>query len=717
MGMALKGTVDRYISQPKNDGFAVVAIKTPDGKSIRICGRGMGDLVSGQNVEVEGQWTTHPRWGKQFRANNIMAMVPEAGLGLRRWLVQVGIPGVGEVTASKLVAMFGSETISRIAGGDPMARELLGKRFEEAQKLMLERKAEEAFGPLLAEYDIGPELRRKIFEKYGLQTAKTIEENPYKLIADVEGIAFSTADRIAKATGVEQLSRTRLVAAAIDSLRSAANDGHTAVANDKLGEMIKSRTGVGGDLIEELLEDIDHRSVTATVIMDEHNVCHHGWALVHLDRCEEEIAERVLEKLDIPSLLTVKMAQQYVARAQFFLNVQLNEEQEQGAIMALSNSFCILTGGPGTGKTTTLRVITEAWRLAAADGWVPKEIKLGAPTGKASQRMKEATSIEAMTIHRLLEVDGENGGFKRDQFDPLEAGFIAVDEASMKDTMLAAAFARAWGTANVLFIGDPDQLASVGPGRVLGDMIDSGVIPVTHLVQVRRQAEGSAIAEGAKAIREGRIPEMHADSELIFIEAEDPDDVADYVSQFHAIFAAEKEDVQVLTPGHQGKAGTINLNSRLQEEAGHAGEGVRIASGMDAYVNDKVIQIENDNDASVFNGDAGRVTSISQKEAVINLGGREIRANAEALKKIALAYALSVHKSQGSEYGIVIMPITKQHWTLLRRTLVYTGLTRAKQMCIIIGSMKALQIAIDNDDVKSRVTTLRQRLIAGASSQ
>lgn len=498
-GNAIKAVVERYISQPGEGGFAVLSVRLPGGAKTRICGRGLAGLAAGQTIEVTGAWTTHQRWGKQFRANDVRVVAISGEEGVSRWLAEAGLPGVDEAEADRLVGILGKDAPARIVTGDEAARTALGDRFDSVRAVLSERHAEMAIGPRLAANDIGPELRARIFRTYGLQSADRIARDPYALVDDVEGMTFAVVDRLAQATGMALLSRARLTAAAVDALRTAANDGHTAVDNATMAKMVSARTGVEGDLVTALLADLDHRDAVATTILARSGEVLDGWALSEMDAAENLIAGNVLDKLEQPSLITVADARRYVAAAEKSLGVTLNEEQRAGAVMALSESFCVLTGGPGTGKTTTLKCITTAWTMASEEGWVRGDIKLGAPTGKAAMRMKESTGIDSTTVHRLLEVDPETRGFIRNEADPIDAGFIAIDESSMKDVPLAAALTRAWGDANVLLIGDPDQLASVGPGRVLGDLIDSGVVPVTHLIQVRRQAEGSAIADGGKS--------------------------------------------------------------------------------------------------------------------------------------------------------------------------------------------------------------------------
>lgn len=708
---AIQGTVERYLSGPSADGFAILSLRTPTGKLV-VKGRNViNGYGPGETVEITGTYKDHPKFGKQMEAVNSRAIIPSGTAGLEKWLVQTGIPGVGEATARKLIALYGTNVIDRIASRDQQAKEILGERYEAAVAKMIEHRAEEVMGPLLAEHDIGPTLRKKIFQHYGLSTAATINADPYRLIMDIEGIAFATADKIAGATGIAKLSRTRLIAAAIDVLRKGADDGHTVMDNQTLARGIIYRAQVPADVVIELLEDLDHHLVVAaTVETDKGNF--DGWALRKLDRAEGLVADAIMDKLQAPTRISRQKAEDYVRRAEEIVGKTLNVEQRAAAITAISTSISIVTGGPGTGKTTVLEVICKAIKLAAAEGVIGGRIKLGSPTGKASQRMNESTGMEASTMHRLMEVDPKDGGFIKGEDNPIDADFIAIDETSMTDIPLAASFVKAWGDAIVLFIGDPDQLLSVGAGRFLGDLIDSGVVPVSRLTQIRRQKEGSAIALGAASIRAGKMPQMGED--LLFIEQDDNEDMQATIRRLHKAFVEDGMSVQVLTPGHQSEVGTIALNAILQKDAGRTGQELTLAGGSKANVGDKVLQVENDHDLEVYNGDSGIIDAAAVNDgkirAAVTFGKRSIMMDSTALTKLALAYALSVHKSQGSEYEVVIIPVTASHWSLLRRSLIYTGMTRARQICIFVGQRRALRQAISVDDSKMRMTTLAKRL-------
>ena len=730
---ALKGTVDRRVFADDKTGFAILTIRLGTGSDrkglVTVKGGSLASFRPGQGIAATGRWVKDAKYGEQFMAVAANEILPTDNAGMAKWLDDVGVPGIGPVTARKIAEAFGADTIKHIAEGHPDAKALLGRKFDGAQKAMVERHAEASFGPLLAGYDIGKKTRDKIFALYGMDTAKIIHADPYRLIRDVDGIAFATADQIAHAAGTASLDRSRIQAAAIDSLRHATDRGDTAVLHGDLARMIRERAGVDGPIVDAVVADIDDDAAIATMV-EVDGETQHAWALASIDAAEQRFAEAVMDKIDQRGLLNRVQAERFVALAVERINaskkkadrITLNERQHEAAVMALVSGLSILTGGPGTGKTFVLNVITKAWKLAARSNLVPSGISLAAPTGKASQRMKEATGIAAKTLHRLLEAGGE--GFKRDRTNPLDHAFVAIDETSMKDIELANAFARAWGRCPVLLIGDPDQLASVGPGRVLGDLIDSGVVPVTKLTEIRRQAKGSAIAEGAQAIREGRMPVMTTgESDLVFFEMDDDKDdeersatteAAETAIMLHAAYVKAGMDVQLLTPGHNADTGTKAMNRALQEAAGLQGAAVRIKDGLEARTGDRVIQLENDKDLEVFNGDTGVVTDITSGIATIRFGDRDVKMDEKALANVGLSYALTVHKAQGSEYDVVIIPVTTSHYSLLRRTLFYTGLTRAKTKCIIIGTKRALEIAIRNDDGRNRTTTLAWRLRAMA---
>ena len=691
------------------DDFHILGIENDKGHRITIKG---GDALQGLEVGEQarfvGKIMADKKYGQQMQVADVHRVVPQTADGLIRWLDQVGIKGVGLATARKLVAFYGSRTVEAVMAREEGAVRLLGSKIDTAIERLAEVKAEEKFGPLLAQHEIGPALRRKIYKLYGMQTEEVVTKDPYRVIAEVPGVAFTTADKIAKATGLTNYSESRVRAAIVDTLRTAAQNGHTALTLAEVATQVFERTKIESRTVFAIASTLEQKGVE-TVELDGKPAL----ALAYLARAERTIAERILAKLDEEPGVDYPIAQQCVLQAEQELGVELNAEQRQGAIQALICPLSIITGGPGTGKTTTLKVIVRAWKLLARvspafAGRAP--IMLASPTGKASKRMTEVTGIQAKTFHRLLEID-RDGRFKRNSKNPLERGLLACDEVSMSDVQIFSSLAQAWGKSNILLVGDMDQLESVGAGRVFADIIESEEVPVARLIEVRRQAKGSAIALGASAVREGKAPvtTSFGGSDLVFIEENDAEKIAARVA---ALSKQIKDDVQVLCPGHKDEIGTIAMNRRLQAVAGTSGAEIRISRGQVAYKGDKVIQTDNDYDRNVYNGDTGIITDIvgSGAHASVQMGDDSVLYEDDNYDQLELAYALSVHKSQGSEYDTVIIPLHQAHWALLKRTILYTAMTRAKKQCIIIGSRRAFARALANDEGSKRRTMLRYLL-------
>lgn len=710
--VTIEGRIERFLSGPTADGFAILKLKQPNGQFITVKGRSIfGGYVNGDQIKVEGRKVRHPKFGDQLDATDAQpaGKVDEVA-GMMRWIAQAGIQGVGEATAAKLCAKAGTRTIDAIIAREPDMVAILKNKMEAVREALMPRYGEAKFGSILAAHDIGRTTRIKIYEEFGERTLRVLHENPYELIHAVDGIAFATADQIARKAGVANDSADRLIAAAHDSLRRRENNGDSWASIDQLIIDAVAATGVRREMVEQAITDAECPNVVAMYGYDENTRSYvPGWAIARLNVRENELAEMILNKASDLSAMGEEEAADLVRQASAKLKITLNGEQHDAAIMALIEPFAVITGYPGTGKTTVLDVIVTALKM-----WRRKiDIELTSPTGKAAQRMREKTRHPARTIHRMLGANGRR--FLKTAENPLNADYIAIDEATMLDIDLAHATMAACGHARILLLGDVDQLPSVGAGRVFGDIIDSGTVPVVRLTEIRRQGKGSGIALGAAAVRRGELPEWTDD--LKFIEINDNAKAAEEAERRHNARAKEDADVQVLTPGHQSDVGTISLNRRLSESSGLTGPEVRIAGGAPARVGSKVMQRENNDSLDVYNGDVGRISGLSRvgEKQGINVaiaGGetRKVAYSSSEMGELELAYAVTVHKSQGSEYDEVIITLSSSHWMLLTRTLLNTAMTRAAKTCTIIGSKRALMRAIQNNDAAHRRTQLCQTL-------
>jgi len=698
------GKVERYISGPTSDGFAILSMRLTDGTKMSIKGRGV--LVGfgvGDKLEVKGRLTNHPRFGSQVQAFD--ARVVSAPLdstdALAKWIAEAGIEGIGKVRAAVIADKLGENAVERIVRGDPLAKELLAKRYDAVRAALISRYGEAKFGPKLTELGIGRQTRVKIYETFGTETGKVIEKDPYRLIMEIEGIAFRTADLIAAKAGMNKESDRRIMAAARDVLRQAEDEGHSWMPTTDVVQQTSALTDLPASLIAR---SFDQGACGGATIVEVNG--QKGWALQKLAWKESDVARAILAKLACEKLATREEAEELVDRKQREVGIELNELQREAAIMAVVEPLCVITGGPGRGKTTVLDIIVRCWKELG------RKIELGSPTGKAAQRMREKTGVRAQTMHRML--GSSDGRFTHNDENPIEADAIGIDETSMMDIYLAGGFSRAWGEAQVLFIGDSRQIASVGPGRVFGDLVAAANVPTVELTENRRQTEGSAIAAGADAICAGRMPEWGHD--LIFIEKRENEDIAKEVERIFLKETSQGNKVQILTPGHASEAGTSALNERLAIESTENDPVVRLAGGAPAHVGDEVIQLENCDGRDVFNGDVGKIVAIRGKgkdqvatvEIETPAGPRRLDYTSGQMSELALAWALTVHKAQGSEYDVVVMPMTTSHWKLLRRTLLNTGITRAKLRCYVVGQKRAIRQAISFDDGNLRNTRLKE---------
>lgn len=722
----MRVTVLSFLFGPADDGYRMISAHDQKGERVVLGGKVMpADMEEGDEIVVEGKWRRGDR-GDVLMVNSARKTLPQTEKGMATWLAKAKIPGIGKVRAEKLVAQFGLDTLARIVERHEDAIAIAGRKTIDTAAPALEHRMREAeIGTMLSGYGIGGAVQNKIMEKYGVGTQAMLSERPYQLITDIKGIAFSTADKIARSAGISKDSPERIKAAIIEALRIASMDGHTAMYHQTLLSTVEDMIYVDQDLIEDQIDHMAEKAIKQNSIRGNRT-----WALVRLDDAEERVARNVALKLKQPSIFTREEATAAVDAAIAESSGTLNEKQRSAAIAGICEPISILTGGPGTGKTHTLRVVIMAWRSLCRAKRISSPLQIAAPTGKAAKRASEVTGVEGKTIHRLLEFEPESNSFLRNRSNPLDAGHLAIDESSMPDILITRDLTEAWGDSNVLMVGDVEQIPSVGPGCVLRDLMQSGVVPTTRLTDIYRQSEGSQVALGADAIRNGRMPEMSRPGagELVFIDIDDPRQVAEriremYVDKMPRYLASKDMDpgsIQILSPGKQGDVGTLNLN-RIVQETIHGpdpkGPSVHLSDKMMGMVGDRVIQLENDYDLNIFNGDTGKIIEIETDsegkvtDTHVDFGDKIVGFSGSALGNLTLAYALTIHKSQGSEFQVVIIPMTGTHYTLNKRPLIYTGMTRAKKICVFVGQRRALRTSLNREDAANRVTTLAERLV------
>ena len=729
----LRGSFISVLYGPRDDGFSMISLSDDEGKRIVASGRMIPEnLEEGDELLLKGRWKNADR-GPILQVSQARKGLPQTIKGITHWLTKAKIPGVGKVRAEKLVARFGLDTIKNVVAEHEDAVKILGpKVIKPAANNLKQRMEESEIGSMLSGYGVNTSVQTKIVAKYGDRTHHVLMNEPYELIVNIRGIAFTTADKIAQSSGIARNDKSRIRAGIIETMRKATLDGHCAMYHQTLIEQAEQILFVDQDLIEEQIETLAPNHIVEIKINEMR-----GWALAKLHAAELRLAANVHAKLNDRNVVEfdhgdIKRA---VQEAQERLGITLNREQAIAARMALKCRLSILTGGPGTGKTQTLKIIIEAWNMLAAayrGQLASREIKLGAPTGKAAKRAAEVTGLEAKTLHRLLEFKPDTGMFERNSTNPIEAGMIAIDESSMPDIYIARDLSQAWGHSKVLLIGDTEQLPSVGPGKVLADLLESGEVPHTRLQEIYRQSAGSEIALGAEAIKNGRVPEMGkpGTSELVFISMDNTADIAERITdmvinsmpKYLEKKGLDPTSIQVLSPGKQGEVGTLALNRLIQSRTHHDKNGpkVMLSDQMEARVGDKVIQLENDYSRNIFNGDTGKIIEIDLDEkgraklTHVDFGDQIVAIEGATISNMTLAYALTIHKSQGSEYQVVIIPVTNTHYTLMKRNLIYTGETRAKRICVFIGSKKALAMAVQREDSSRRVTCLANLIKYGA---
>jgi len=718
----LHARIDRITFTNEQTGYTVAKARVSGYRDLITIVGNLLALTPGEQLHITGIWETHPKFGLQFRVLEHQTVLPESARGIERYLASGPIKGIGPVMASRIVRKFGKKTLDVIDRDTKRLSEVEGigrKRVEMIKSAWDEQKEIRAILVFLQEYGIGLTHATKIFRRYGQRAIGVISRNPYQLATDIFGIGFQTADRIAKRLGFEDNAPVRIGAGILYVLDQLCSEGHVYYPYEPLVEKCREALGVERELVTQALGEL---SLAEKVVIEDLNQDLEAFEpnqkavyLVPFHVAETGIAKYIQNLTASDRGVRKPQPDRAVRWVQQRIRLELAGLQVEAVKRAITDKVLVITGGPGTGKTTVIHAVIRIYRRMDA------EVELAAPTGRASKRMSEATGHPARTIHRMLEYNWERGGFQRHERRPLDADVIILDEASMIDTMLMYHFLKAVRPdVTLILVGDAYQLPSVGPGNVLRDIIHSGATGVVELNEVFRQARESSIVMNAHRINRGNLPDREEGEryeDFYFIEQEDPDQTVQVIRELitqripRRFQLDPKTDIQLLTPMHKGPAGTINLNRVLQEALNPSA--AALAKGERSFrLGDKVMQVRNNYEKEVFNGDIGLVQALDaeKQEMVVDFDGHPVGYEYPELDEIVLAYAISVHKSQGSEYPSVVLTLLPQHYMLLQRNLIYTAVTRARRLLVVVGSKKALAMGIKNSRPSRRFTNLAERL-------
>lgn len=711
------GTVDTIIFASQDNRFTVLKL-SPEKLStqITVTLNGMAPLI-GQLLEIEGEWVKHPKFGQQFKAMTYKTVAPTEISGIEKFLASGAINGIGPAMAKKIVAEFGEKTLEIIAKSPNELLKIPGIGKKTAEKIStsyLEQSELTEIMVWLENHGISNTYAGKIFAKYGSFAIDIMEKDIYRLFQDIEGIGFLTADKLAFNLGIQREDKRRIISGIDYALMQLCNNGHCCIPEMALVDKTAKILQVNNQIIFTILKErIDNGSLNTEVVG--------GETLIYppyLYYAEKKVATRLLQLQQATEPLSEDNLSLFIKVWEKDNQIQLAQKQKEAIKACLHHGVLVLTGGPGTGKTTVIKGILS---ILKAQGL---KIRLAAPTGRAAKRLSETTGQKALTIHRLLEAnnlaqdDNLQLGFSKDIDDQLDADVIILDEVSMVDIVLMHHFLNAVPDGcRIILVGDTDQLPAVGPGSVLKDIIRSQKIPAIRLDEIFRQAQTSMIIQNAHIINAGRLPDLRKQySDFVFYELNDDTSITQKILDLctkdlpHEGFDVLK-DVQVLSPMHRFLCGVENLNLMLQEQLNPKKNQDELKYSSQTFrVGDKVMHIRNNYQKNVFNGDIGFIQDINNEKLTVDYFDHIVTYEKNELNELTLAYASSVHKSQGSEYKVVIIPLSTSHYIMLQRNLLYTAITRAKQKVIIVGSKKALMTAIQSNRTQKRYTLLAERL-------
>ena len=713
---SFKGTIDRIVFYSSETGYTVCKFVTEHGESLTVVGS-FPPLSPGETLKIKGKWEINPRFGQQFRVENFIPILPASVKGIEKFLSSGLIRGIGPVLARRIIKRFGAQTIDILSGNPDKLQEVEGVgrvKLREIKKSWTEHERIRELIIFLQEHNVSTNLATKIYHHYGEKAFHVLKSNPYQVCLDIWGVGFKTADKMALKLGVSPSSSERIKAYIRYLLEKDTEQGHVFSFQNDLENNCMKELEVEKEKIKQAIEELKKQKAVVIEEFDSDNAVY----LPFFYKAQEEVVQTIHRLGAFPFLTPDFNLDQAVLDEEEELSLQFSSKQKLAVKECFQKKILVITGGPGTGKTTIIKAVVGIFNK-----W-GKDVLLAAPTGRAAKRLFEATQRKAKTIHRTLEYNPKLGTFRRGENCPLSGDALIIDEFSMVDLSLMYYLIKAvpsW--MRLILVGDKDQLPSVGPGNLLHDFIESQRVEVVRLDEIFRQEKDSLIVRNAHRINQGDSliypPKGDKDADFYFIRQDDEQKVFETIMSLCTSRIPEKlnlpplsAQIQVISPMYRGLIGVDNLNKELQQRLNPNREGLQFGN-REIREHDKVMQIRNNYEKEVFNGDIGMVAYVDRNNYRVGVEfyGRTLIYERNEMDDITVAYAISVHKSQGSEYQAVVMPLLIQHYIMLQRNLFYTALTRARKLSVIVGSHKALYIAIKNDKPVKRNCLVKEKLI------